>query len=162
MQVLRRLAVLRQAGQIGEWEVHVHGTTRVIAGRLWAIRKTEEAIKRAEKQLRRDASRDGEVLQPGTLEYAKYVVVFTTFDSLTCSAAVILPWYRVRWQVGVSSQGSLTQSVQVRPRRTDSGLVAREAPGRESKPVKPSDNTLCKESAQRSRLQRVVNAAVAS
>jgi hypothetical protein len=62
----------------------------------------------------------------------------------------------------VSSQGSLTQSVQVRPRLTDSGLVAREAPGRESQPVKPSDNTLCKESAQRSRLQRVVNAAVAS
>ena len=66
------------------------------------------------------------------------------------------------WVVGVSSQGSLTQSVQVRPRQKDSSLVAREAPGRESQPVKPSDNTLCKESAQRSRLQRAVNAAVAS
>jgi hypothetical protein len=40
--------------------------------------------------------------------------------------------YLRRWPVGVSSQGSLTQSVQVRPRLTDSGLVAREAPGRES------------------------------
>jgi hypothetical protein len=70
--------------------------------------------------------------------------------------------YSFRWQVGVSREGSLTQSVQVRPRLTDSGLVAREAPGRESKPVKPSDSALGKESAQRSRLQRTVNADVAS
>lgn len=97
--LLRRLAVLRQAGQIGEWTVHVHGVTRVIAGRLCAIRKTEEAIKRAVKQLRRNASRDGEVLQPETLEYAKYIIVFTTFDLLTFSASAILQWYRVRWQV---------------------------------------------------------------
>jgi len=97
--LLRRRAVLRQAGQIGEWVVHVHGATRVIAGRLGAIRKTEEAIKRAVKQLRRNASRDGEVLQPETLEYAKYIIVFTTFAPLTFSASVILQWYRVRWQV---------------------------------------------------------------
>lgn len=97
--LLRRLAVLRQAGQIGEWEVHVHGATHVIAGRLCAIRKTEEAITRAVKQLRRNASRDGAVLQPETLEYAKYIIVFTTFDPCTFSAAVILQWYRVRWQV---------------------------------------------------------------
>jgi hypothetical protein len=64
--------------------------------------------------------------------------------------------------VGVSSQGFLTQSVQVRPRPIDSGFVAREAPGRESQPVKPSDNPLGRERAQRSRLQRAVNAAVAS
>jgi hypothetical protein len=62
----------------------------------------------------------------------------------------------------VSREGSLTQSVQVRPKPRDSGFVAREAPGRESKPVKPSDNTLCKERAQRSSLQRTVNADVAS
>ena len=97
--LLRRLAVLRQAGQMGEWTVHVHGATRVIAGRLCAIRKTNEAIKRTEKQLRRNASRDREKLQPETLEYAKYVIVFTTFDRLTFSASLILQWYRVRWQV---------------------------------------------------------------
>jgi DDE family transposase len=97
--LLRRLAVLRQAGQIGEWVVHVPGATHVIAGRLGAIQKTEEAIKRAEKQLRRNASRDGERLQPETLEYAKYVIVFTTFDRRTFSASLILQWYRVRWQV---------------------------------------------------------------
>jgi hypothetical protein len=97
--LLRRLQALRRAGQIGEWWVFVQGATRVIPGRVCAIRKTEEAIKRAHKQLRRNASRDGEVLQPETLEYAKFVIVFTTFDPITFSAAVILQWYRVRWQV---------------------------------------------------------------
>jgi len=83
-------------------------------------------------------------------------------NRLDLAAELIALAYRYRWTVGVSSQGSLTQSVQVRPRPRDSGLVAREAPGRESQPVKPSDNTLCKERAQRSRLQRTVNAEVAS
>ena len=44
-----------------------------------------------------------------------------------------------RWDIGVSGQGHITQSVQVRPRLIDSGLVAWEAPWRESKTVKPSD-----------------------
>jgi hypothetical protein len=99
VRLLRQLASLRQAGQRGEWSVSVHGATRVIVGRVCAIRKTEEAIKRAEKQLRRNASKSGEVLQPDTLEYAKYIIVFTTFAPPTFSAAVVLQWYRVRWQV---------------------------------------------------------------
>jgi IS4 transposase len=33
------------------------------------------------------------------LEYAKYIIVFTTFDPLTFSAGAVLHWYRVRWQV---------------------------------------------------------------
>src|SRR4029453_1526956 len=97
--LLRRLAPLRRAGQIGEWSVSVHGTTRVIAGRVCAIRKTEEAIRRAENQLRRNASKSGEALQPDTLEYAKYIIVFTTFAPLTFGAAAVLQWYRVRWQI---------------------------------------------------------------
>jgi hypothetical protein len=63
-------------------------------------------------------------------------------NRLDLDANLIALAYRYRWTVGVSSQGSLTQSVQVRPRPRDSGLVAREAPGRESQPVKPSDNPL--------------------
>jgi transposase len=97
--LLRRLRVLPRAGQIREWQVAIQGATRVIPGRGCALRKTEEAIKRAENQLRRNASRNREVLQPETLEYAKYVIVFPTFDQLTFSAAMILQWDRVRWQV---------------------------------------------------------------
>ena len=52
--------------------------------------------------------------------------------------------------------------MKVRPRRRDLGLVAWEAPWRESKTAKPSDNMLGKEHAQLTRLQRTVNAEVAS
>jgi hypothetical protein len=64
--------------------------------------------------------------------------------------------------VGVSRQGHIVQSVRDRPRLTDSSLVAGEAPWRESKTAEPSDNILGKECAQRTRLQRAVNADVAS
>jgi len=70
--------------------------------------------------------------------------------------------YRRRWKIGVSRQGHINQSVKVRPRPKDSSLVAWEAPWRESKTVMPSDNILGKEYAQRTRLQRAVNADVAS
>ena len=62
----------------------------------------------------------------------------------------------------VSSQGHMIQSVRDRPRLTDSGLVAGEAPWRESKTAEPSDKHTRKECAQRTRLQRAVNADVAS
>jgi len=70
--------------------------------------------------------------------------------------------YLTRWKIGVSSQGHIVQSVKDRPRLKDSGLVAGEAPWRESKTAEPSDNMLRKECAQRTRLQRAVNADVAS
>ena len=50
--------------------------------------------------------------------------------------------YRRRWLVGVSGEGHIVQSVEVRSRSRDSGLVAWEAPWRESKTVKPSDHVL--------------------
>ena len=45
-----------------------------------------------------------------------------------------------RWLIGVSGEGHIVQPVKVRSRLTDSSLVAWEAPWRESKTVKPSDN----------------------
>jgi hypothetical protein len=71
-------------------------------------------------------------------------------------------FYRRRWGIGVSSQGHILQPVRDRPGPKDSGLVAWEAPWRESKTAEPSDNILGKECAQRTRLQRAVNADVAS
>jgi hypothetical protein len=70
--------------------------------------------------------------------------------------------YGARWAIGVSGEGHRLQSVKVRPRPRDSSLVAREAPWRESKTAKPSNNRFRKEPAQRTRLQRAVNAEVAS
>ena len=39
------------------------------------------------------------LLKPETLEYAKYVIVFTNFPEDCFSDAEVLNWYRIRWQV---------------------------------------------------------------
>ena len=85
--------------------------------------------------------------------------LFTTLEE---PREVLVELYPQRWDIGVSSQGHIVQSVRDRPRSKDSGLVAGEAPWRESQAAEPSDNILRKEYAQRTRLQRAVNADVAS
>ncbi|MFN9300630.1 MAG: IS4 family transposase, partial [Acidobacteriota bacterium] len=83
-------------------------------------------------------------------------------NHLDLAAATVAAIYRERWQVGVSSQGHIVQPVRDRPRLTDSGLVAWEAPWRENKTEEPSGNMLRKEYAQPTRLPCKVNADVAS
>ena len=70
-----------------------------VAGRVCAIRKTREAARLAVAKLRRRASRMRQRLRPETLEYAKHVIVFTTFPESGFDAAAVLRWYRLRWQV---------------------------------------------------------------
>jgi hypothetical protein len=95
------------------------------------------------------------------VEEKNETMVFIT-NNFRLAASTIASIYKERWQIGVSSQGHIVQSVRDRPRPIDSGLVAGEAPWRESKTAKPSDNILRKECAQLTRLQREVNADVAS
>jgi len=91
-----------------------------------------------------------------------YRLVTTILDHESAPAAELAALYHERWEIGVSGQGHIVQSVRDRPGPKDSGLVAGEAPWRESKTAEPSDNMLGKECAQRTRLQRAVNADVAS
>ena len=98
--LLAEVGTLWRAGRIGSWDVRVVDAAGVAAtGRVCALRKTQEAIRIAHKALRRTASRKGKQLQPETLEYAKYVIVFTTFPSTEFSDVEVLNWYRTRWQV---------------------------------------------------------------
>ncbi len=98
--LLAAVRTLRRAGRIGSWDVRAVDAAGVAAsGRACALRKTREAIRIAHKSLRRQASKRGKQLQPETLEYAKYVIVFTTFPATEFSAADVLEWYRTRWQV---------------------------------------------------------------
>jgi hypothetical protein len=76
-------------------------------------------------------------------EHDKLFVFLT--NNFALPALTIAQLYRCRWQVGVSGKGCLIQSVKVRPRPRDSSLVAWEAPWRESKTAKPSDNVLIME-----------------
>lgn len=69
-----------------------------IAGRLCAIRKSEQAAAKARERVRRESQRNGSVLQPQTLEAADYVFVFTTLPEQV-SASQVLEIYRLRWQI---------------------------------------------------------------
>jgi len=160
--LLAGLRKLAETNQTGDWPVAIPGPQGLLAGRICALRKSEEAARKAQRRITRKAQQGGPETKPETLEYARYVIVFSTLPGAEFPAQSVLEWYRLRWQIGVSSQGHIVQSVRDRPRPKDSGLVAGEAPWRESKAAEPSDNILGKECAQRTRLQRTVNADVAS
>jgi Transposase DDE domain len=97
ISLLSRLHTLSKAGQFGEWRVVLHGQRSAFAGRLCAIRKSDRAIQQAHRRLQRRASKKQMITRPGTLELAKYVIVFTTRSS--GSTTEILESYRLRWQI---------------------------------------------------------------
>ena len=53
----------------------------------------------AQEKLMKEAQKKGRSLKPETLEYAKYVIVFTTYSEDSFSDIDVLEWYRIRWQV---------------------------------------------------------------
>lgn len=98
--LLGAVGTLRRAGAVGSWAATVEvAGGEPVAGRLCAIRKTREAERLAVKKLRRTASRKQRRLRPETLEYARHVIVFTTFPEAEHDAEAVLRWYRLRWQV---------------------------------------------------------------
>jgi len=83
-----------------EWSVLVKAPSeQPIIGRLCALRKSEHAIQQAHKKLIAKASKKQQQLKPETLEYAKYVIVFSTYPKRPFSTEHLLEWYRIRWQV---------------------------------------------------------------
>ena len=100
LDLLARVSSLRRAGQVGCWEARVvekEGAT--VLGRVCAVRKSREAIRQAQRKIRRGASRKGKRVKPETLEFARFAIVFTTFPETDFSAAEVLEWYRTRWQI---------------------------------------------------------------
>ena len=90
---------LKETGMEGDWQVWVPGTKGRIGGRLCAIRKSEEAAARARRHIERKAQQGGPKPKAETLQYARYVMVFTTVPASRCSTMEVLEWYRVRWQI---------------------------------------------------------------
>src|SRR5882762_3081557 len=97
LSLLPQLRTLSKEGQYGEWWVVLHGQDSSFAGRLCAVRKSDHAIQQAHRRVHRKASKKQMITRPGTLEFAKYVLVFTTRSS--GSAAEVLELYRMRWQI---------------------------------------------------------------
>ena len=70
-----------------------------VAGRICAVRKTDEAIEVAHAKIRRTAQRKGKQVRPETLRFARFVIVFTTYPEEEFPVSDVLEWYRLRWQV---------------------------------------------------------------
>lgn len=97
--LLPKLRKIRAAGTIRQWPVWVHEHSRRIAGRLCAVRKTEQAIAVAQRRITCREHRKQLKAKPETREYARYVIVFTTVLESEMSAAEVLEYYRFRWQI---------------------------------------------------------------
>lgn len=93
--LLGHLKELESAGTAREWRVALDEGS--IAGRVCALRKTEQQIAKAHRRIKRQASTEQLKTKPEAWEYAKYVAVFTT-DTIA-SSETILQWYQVRWQI---------------------------------------------------------------
>lgn len=70
-----------------------------IQGRLCVLRKSQAAITIAVKKLRKNASKRQSTPHPHTVEFSKYVIVFTTLPATEFSTDDVLEWYRLRWQI---------------------------------------------------------------
>lgn len=99
LNLLPQLRKIRAAGTIREWPVWVHEPPQRIAGRLCALRKSEQAIALAQRRITRREQKKHLQSKPETREYARYVLVFTTVPESEMSAAEVLEHYRFRWQI---------------------------------------------------------------
>ena len=98
--LLAAVRTVRRYGRTRSWDVRViDPRSRPVPGRVCVLRKSGAAIRVAHRALRREASRKGRAVQPQTWEFAKYVIVFTTFPAAEFPAERVLEWYRLRWQV---------------------------------------------------------------
>ena len=95
------LSGLKKAGERTEWPVWVPAGERNLRGRLCVIRKSQEAIKRAEFRLKHKEQR-GKSIGPLTRLCAQYVLVFTTLAAEEAAAEKVLEMYRLRWQIELS------------------------------------------------------------
>lgn len=85
----------------GDWDVYFKNPddNNLIKGRLCALRKSQTAIDLAQKQLKKNASKKGRDLRPETLEFAEYVIIFTTVTQNFFNGEDVLFLYRGRWQI---------------------------------------------------------------
>jgi hypothetical protein len=90
---------LQRAGAMGDWPVAVPTKGPRIAGRVCGVRKSEQAIEKAQRKLtRRQQQGKGQATEEAR-QYACYVLVFTTLPGREASTRQVLESYRLRWQI---------------------------------------------------------------
>jgi hypothetical protein len=97
--LLQKIRTLQKAGRAAEWPAWVRSGDREIVGRLCAIRKSEQSIQQAQRRLARKEQDGKGKVTPEKLEYACYVLVFTTLSRSRATARQVLECYRLRWQI---------------------------------------------------------------
>ena len=98
--LLKNVKTIKKAGTIRSWKVLIPGRKdEYVKGRVCVIRKSNEALKLAQDKINKVAKKKRRSVKPETLEYAKYVIVFTNFPEASFSDFEVLDWYRTRWQV---------------------------------------------------------------
>ena len=96
---LSKLSTPGQVGSLPVWLPAMKGRTERIPARLCAVRKSLEAATLAVRKLKKKASRNQSGVREVTLEHSGWIVVLTTVSDAVMSAAEVLQWYRVRWQI---------------------------------------------------------------
>jgi len=92
---LRKLAY----GEIGDWKVCVRFDEQIIHGRVCAMKKTPQAAAKAKEEIRRESSKKQRNTSDRTLEFAEYILIFTTLPMEQYSGDFVLQAYRLRWQI---------------------------------------------------------------
>lgn len=105
----RHLRRIKKTGEVACWPVQLAAGPAAepassrrpapVPGRLCVLRKSKTATARAQARARRKASKNECLLQPDTLFYAGYVMIFTTASAEDFDARQILETYRLRWQI---------------------------------------------------------------
>lgn len=93
-----------KVGKIGDWPAEVVCGTQVVAGRVCTVRKSEQAIARAQRRIDQRKIRGVSGGTEESREYACYVMVFTTLATAEASGVEILECYRQRWQIELTFQ----------------------------------------------------------
>jgi hypothetical protein len=97
--VLEAVKKLQRAGEMGDWPVAVAAKGGGIAGRVCGVRKSEEAIEKAQRKLTRRQQQGKAQVTEETRQYACYVLVFTTLPVRQATTRQVLESYRLRWQI---------------------------------------------------------------
>lgn len=83
-----------------EFEATVLGpSNEEIVGRICVIRKSRVAAELAIKKMISAAKKAQKHVCEETIEFAKYVIVFTTLPADKYPLNEVLNWYRIRWQI---------------------------------------------------------------
>ena len=94
------LESIGRPGQISQWKAFIPlEDGSAVEGRICAIRKSQQATQLALRKLMKKVTKNGVALEPETVLFAGYVLVFTTLSEVQFEPHTILDWYRLRWQI---------------------------------------------------------------